>query len=123
MPGVIVFTVAVSGMRLAGINILEVARVFGDLPQAIEVRQDQVGALVARRAVCEPDRELFRIKLEAGFLANRLEQIVLGDQMSRPDFLRRQAQRAPQTVIVLAPRGNVAVKELLKRRRSPRPGM
>src|SRR5260370_24241670 len=43
--------------------------------------------------------------------------------MRGPDFLRRQAQRAPQTVIVLAPRWNVAVKELLKRRRSPSAGV
>src|SRR5260370_42386179 len=110
-------------MRLAGINDLEVAGGLGNLPKAIEIGQDQVGALVSRCAARKTDREGIGIKLKAGLLANRLEQIVLGDQMRGPDFLRRQAQRAPQTVVVLAPRWNVAVKELLKRRRSPRAGV
>src|SRR5215467_12868385 len=43
--------------------------------------------------------------------------------MRRPDVLRGQAKGAAQTEIVLAPGGNVAVKELLKRRASPRTGM
>src|ERR1700704_257636 len=97
-------------MRLAGINNLELARILGNLPETIEVRQDQVGALVSRCAACKTDREGLVIKFEAGLLANRLKQIVLGDQVRGPDFFRRQAQRAPQTVIVLAPRWNVAVK-------------
>src|SRR6266480_3907520 len=90
-------------MRLAGINNLEVAGVLGNLPEPGKIGQDQVGALVSRCAARKPDGESLGIKLEAGLLANRLEQIVLGDQMRRPDFLRRQAERAPQTVVVLPP--------------------
>src|SRR5260370_38513962 len=89
----------------------------------MQIGEDQVGRVVPRGAARKPDREGIGIKLKAGLLANRLEQIVFGNQMRGPDFLRRQAQRAPQTVVVLAPRWNVAVEELLKRRRSPRTGV
>src|SRR5712664_1433511 len=99
-----VLPAAIIWMRLAGINDLEMAGVLGNLPETIEIGQDQVGALVSRCAARETDREGFGIKLEAGLLANRLEQIVLGNQVSCPDFLRRQAQRTPQTVVVLTPR-------------------
>src|SRR5712692_8634164 len=118
-----VFPAAIIRMCLAGINNLELAGVLGNLPETIEIGQDQVGALVSCCAARETDCESFGIKLEASLLAHRLEQIVLGNQMSRPDFLRRQAQRTPQTVVVLTPRRNIAVKELLKRRRSPCPGV
>src|SRR5205807_1768195 len=118
-----VLSAAIIRMRLAGINNLEGARVLDNLPETIEIRQDEVGALVSCGAARETDGENLGIKLEPGLLANRLEQIVFGDQMSRPHFLRRQTQCAPQTVIVLAPRGDVTVKELLKRRRSPRTGV
>src|SRR6266403_2519347 len=103
-------------MRLAGINNLEVAGVLGNLPEPVEIGQDQVGALVSCCAARKPDGESLGIELEAGLLANRFEQIVLGDQMRRPDILRWQPERAPQTVVVLAPRRNVAVEELLKSR-------
>src|SRR5713101_4016285 len=89
-----VFPAAIIRMRLAGINNLELAGVLGNLPETIEIGQDQVGALVSCCAARETDRESLRLKLEASLLAHRLEQIELGDQMSRPNFFRGQAQRA-----------------------------
>src|SRR5207249_1178167 len=87
-------------MGLAGVDNLEMSRVLGNLPESIEIGQDQVGALVSRRTARETDREDFGIELEPGLLTNRLEQLVLGDQVSCPHFLRGQSQGASQTVIV-----------------------
>jgi len=44
-------------MRLAGIHDLEVTGVLGNLPETIEIGQDQVGALVSRCAARKTDRE------------------------------------------------------------------
>src|SRR5438093_12603350 len=110
-------------MGLAGVDNLEMSRVLGTLPEPIESGQEQVGALVSRRTARETDREDFGIELEPGLLTNRLEQLVLGNQVSCPQFLGRQAQGTPQTVIVFAPRGNVAGEEWLKWSRGPRAGV
>src|SRR5260370_33358651 len=116
-----VYPAAIIRMRLAGINNLELAGVLGNLPETIEIGQDQVGALVSCCAARETDRESLRLKREARLLAHRLEQIELGDQMSRPNFFRGQAQRAAKTTSVFTPRRNIAVKESLKVRRSEHP--
>src|SRR5438093_10947435 len=100
-------------MGLAGVDNLEMSRVLGNLPEPIEIGQDQVGALVSRRTARETDREDFGIELEPGLLTNRLEQLVLGNQVSCPHFIRRQAKGNPQTVIVIETRGNVAFDEML----------
>src|SRR5690242_21223736 len=48
---------------------------------------------------------------------------MLGDKMSRPYVFCRQTECASQAVIVLAPRRNVAVKQLLERGAGPRTRM
>src|SRR5258708_33701824 len=57
-------------MRLAGINDLEVAGVLSNLPETIEIGQDQVCALVSCSTARETDREGLGIKLEAGLPAD-----------------------------------------------------
>src|SRR5206468_2134542 len=66
-------------MRLTSIDNLERSGVLGNLPETIEIGQYQISALVSCCTSSETYREHFGIKLEAGLLANRLEQIVFGD--------------------------------------------
>src|SRR5256885_5644711 len=56
-----VFPTSVIGMRLTGIDNLEVTGVFGNLAQAIEVGKNQVRALVTRGAPGETDRKSTRL--------------------------------------------------------------
>src|SRR5207249_11908561 len=48
---------------LAGVDNLEVSRVLGNLPEPIEIGQDQVGALVSCCTSCETNCKSLRIKL------------------------------------------------------------
>src|SRR5260370_461537 len=101
-----VLSSAIIRVRLAGKDNLELAGILGNLPQTIEISKDQVGALVSGCAARETDCKNLRIKLEAGLQANRLQQFVLGNQMSSPDFLRPHPNLPPQPVLVVAPRKN-----------------
>src|SRR5580704_10909619 len=111
---------AVVGMRLARVDDLEMSCVLGDLAQAVQIRKDQVRALVARGAPSKTDCEDLFVQTETGFFAHGFQKFVLGDEMRRPDFFGRKSQRAAETVIVLAPLCYLPVEELLKRRRGPR---
>src|SRR5713226_2745064 len=95
-PAYDVLPAAIIRMRLAGINDLEVAGVLGNLPETIEIGQDQLGAFVARCAARETDGENLEVKLEASLLANRLEQSCLAircaaqtSSAGRPSALRK----------------------------------
>jgi hypothetical protein len=114
-----VLAAPVVGVRFAGIDNLEMSGVLCDLTQAIQVRKNQVGALVPCRATCKTDGENLFVETKAGFFAHGFQQFVFGDEMGRPDFLGRQSERAAKAVVVFAPLRDLAVKELLKRRRSP----
>ena len=82
-----VFAARVIGVRFAGKNNLKMASIFRNLAQAIEVGQDEVGALVAGGAACEANRKYLRIQMEARFRTDQFKQFVLGDQMRRPKIL------------------------------------
>src|SRR6202008_3848328 len=98
-----VFAATIVRMCLAGEDDLELPAGLGDLPQTIQVRKNQIRALVARGASRETNGERFRVQTEAGLLAHRFEEFVFRDEMRGPDLLRRKTQRAAQAVIVFAP--------------------
>src|SRR5436309_16105850 len=110
-------------MRLARKNNLELAGIFSDLAEAIEIGQYQVGALVPGGAAREANRKHLRVQMETGFCANHFEQFMLGDEMGGPHVFGRQTEGTSQTEIVLAPSWDVAVEELSKRGASPRARM
>src|SRR5213075_1865955 len=110
-------------MRFAGINNLRRAGILGNLAQPVQIRQDEVGALVYRGAPREANRKYFGVKMEAGLRADHFEQFVFGDKMRCPNILGGQAESASQTEIVLTPGWNVAVEELLERRACPGTGV
>ncbi len=118
-----ILAAAVVRMRFASVDDLKMSGVLRDLAQAVQVREDQIRALVSRGTPRKTDREDFFIETEARFFANGFQKFVLGDEMCRPDFFRRKPKRAAKTVIVLAPLGDLAIEELLKWRRGPRPGV
>ncbi len=78
-------------MGLAGVNDLKFSRGFSNLAQAVQVRKDQVGALVARGAAGEANGERVRVKGQACFLADGFKELMLGNQVRRPDLFRRQS--------------------------------
>src|SRR6266568_6021880 len=107
-------------MRFACINNLEGARVLGNLPQAVEVGEDEIRALISGGTPRKTNGENFGIELETCLRANHFKQFVFRDQVRRPHFFRWEAERAAKAVIIRAPGRNVAVEELLKRWTSPR---
>ena len=113
------FSARVMGMRFAGVNNLKRAGIFCDLTQSIQVCEDQIGALVTSGAPRKSDGEFSWVELDAGLLPHNFQQFMFGDQVSRPDFFWRQAQRAAETVVVFPPRGNVAIKNFAKCRSGP----
>src|SRR4029077_3364711 len=107
-----VLAAGVAWMGLAGINDLERSNVLGDLPQAVEVAQDQVGPFVAGGATRKANGESFGIELQTGLLANGFKKIVLCEEVCGPDFFGRQTQRSTKAVVIFAPRWNVTIEEL-----------
>src|SRR4029077_7216333 len=107
-----VLAAGVEWMGLAGINDLECSNVLGDLPQAVEVAQDQVGPFLAGSGGAQANGESFGIELQTGLLANGLKKIVFCEEVRGPDFFGRQAQRSTKAVIVFPPRWNVTIEEL-----------
>src|SRR4029077_1024242 len=101
------FSTCVMGMRFAGVNNLKRPRIFCDLTQAIQVGENQISALVAGGPTSKSDGEFSGIKFDTGFLPHNFQQFMLGDQVSRPDFFWRKAQRTTETVVVFAPGGNI----------------
>src|SRR5207237_9036937 len=110
-----VFAARVIGVRFAGKNNLKMASIFRNLAQAIEVGQDEVGALVAGGAACEANRKYLRIQMEARFRTDQFKQLVLGDLMRRPNILFGYAKRAEQTEIVYSSRVDIAIENLMTR--------
>src|SRR5262249_40156686 len=74
-------------------------------------------------AAREADCKGIGIKAKAGFLLHLFEELVLSEQMGRPDFFRGQAEDVAQREVVFAPSGNVAVENVLHGRTSPSGGV
>src|SRR5260370_8260644 len=71
-----VFPTGIIRVGLAGIDNLEMAGILDNLPETIEIGQDQVAALVSRCAPPQTNPESLTIKFQPRLLPNRLEQIV-----------------------------------------------
>ena len=74
-----VFAATVVRVSFARVNDLKFTGVFGDLAKAIEVTEDQIGALVTGGAACKTDGENIGIERESRLRAHGLKQIVLRD--------------------------------------------
>src|SRR5712671_4424309 len=86
-----VLAAAILRMGLAGVNDLKFSRSLSNLAQAVQVREDQVGALVSSGAAGEADGKSVRIKGQACFLADGFKELMFGNQMRRPDLFRWQS--------------------------------
>src|ERR1700676_1319152 len=64
-------------VSLAGEDDLEMADVFGNLTETVEIAQNQFGAFVGGGATSETDGEIFGIEFQSGLVANVFEKRVL----------------------------------------------
>ena len=84
------------------VDDLKLSTRFGDLPQAVEIAEDQIAALVSGGAPHKTNREDIRIRV-IPVVPDGFKQIVLRNQMRRPQLLCQHPQRASQQIIVFAP--------------------
>src|SRR5580765_1312077 len=110
---------AILRMGLARKNNLEFAGAAGNFAQPVQVRQNQVSALVAGGTARKSNRKSVGIQTQTGLLLHFLEEIVLCQQVRGPNLFLRQPQGVAQREIVLAPCGDVSVKDILQRRAGP----
>ena len=106
-------------MGLAGVNDLQAASLGRNPAHPIQVAEEKVRALVSRRPPREPECQQVRIQPGIGLAVDELNQLPLGRRVGLPYFRRRNPEGVTEAEVVLAPAGNAAVKQGLKRRAGP----
>jgi hypothetical protein len=107
-------------MRLATVHDLELPHRARDLRQLVEVREDEIRALVRRRAAREADRHHRRIEELTGAPRDLGEQGALAGRVRLADLLERYANGIPQIQIVAPPLRHPPVEQLRELRTGPR---